>query len=220
MVDPAHSKKRGSDNTAMAVVGIDAGGNKYLLDGLRHKMNLRERWEALRGLRRVWLAQPGVQMVRVGYERYGMQADLEYFEEQMQREKDAFDIAELNWVSNTQNVSAKGGQSKDDRVQRLVPDFASKRFYLAEAVKEESARQRRIREQGQGYRIFKPQAKRDHEGNLYRLNAGFLEEYLFYPFSAKKDLIDAVSRLYDMEPVPPILVDETALEPALFDDGV
>lgn len=213
MVDPAHSKKKGSDNTAMAVVGIDAGGNKYLLDGFRHKMNLRERWEAMKGLRRVWLAQPGVQLVKVGYERYGMQSDLEYFEEQMQREKEAFDITELAWTSD-------GAQSKDDRVQRLVPDFAAKRFYLAAVVQGETANQRRIREQGQGFRIFQPVSKRDHEGHIYRLNAGFLEEYLTYPFSSKKDLIDAVSRLFDMEPVPALLVDESALEPALYEDGL
>src|SRR5690606_8081515 len=40
MVDPASSKKRGSDYTAMAVIGVDANLNKYLLDGYRHKMNL------------------------------------------------------------------------------------------------------------------------------------------------------------------------------------
>jgi phage terminase large subunit-like protein len=213
MVDPASSKKKGSDNTAMAVVGIDAGGNKYLLDGYRHKMNLRERWENMRGLRKVWMAQPGVQLVKVGYERYGMQSDLEYFEEQMQREREAFDITELAWTSD-------GAQSKDDRVQRLVPDFAAKRFYLAAVTPTETANQRRIREQGQAFRIFKPVSKKDHEGHLYRLNAGFLDEFLTYPFSAKKDLIDAVSRLYDMEPVPPILIDESQLEPVLYDDGL
>jgi phage terminase large subunit-like protein len=213
MVDPAHSKKKGSDNTAMAVVGIDSGGNKYLLDGFRHKMGLRERWEAMRGLRKVWIAQPGVQMVKVGYERYGLQADLEYFEEQMQREKDAFHIDELNWVS-------EGGQSKDDRVQRLQPDFMSKRFYLAAVVQGETANQKRIREQGQSFRIFRPVNRRDHEGNIYSLNKGFLEEYLTYPFSAKKDLIDAVSRVFDLEPVAPTIIDERVLEPEVYDDGM
>jgi phage terminase large subunit-like protein len=213
MVDPAHSRKKGSDNTAMAVIGIDSGGNKYLLDGYRHKMGLRERWEALRGLRKVWLAQPGVQMVRVGYERYGMQADLEYFEECMRREGDAFEIIELNWTSD-------GAQAKDDRVQRLQPDFASKRFYMSAVVQGETANQRRIREQGQSFRIFKPVTRRDQDGNLYSLNKGFLDEFLTYPFSAKKDLIDAVSRIYDMEPVAPILIDERALEPEVYQDGM
>ena len=212
MVDPAHSKKKGSDNTAMAVIGIDAGNNKYLLDGYRHKMGLKERWEALRGLRRVWMAQPGVQMVKVGYERYGMQADLEYFEMEMLKDKDAFEIIELNWTSD-------GAQAKDDRVQRLQPDFQSKKFYLAAVVDGETANQKRIKEQGQAFRVFAPVKRRDHENNVYSLNRGFLEEFLTYPFSAKKDLIDAASRLYDMEPVVPIIIDERALEPETFNDG-
>lgn len=212
MVDPAHSKKKGSDNTAMAVIGVDSGNNKYLLDGYRHKMGLKERWEALKGLRRVWMNQPGVQSVKVGYERYGMQADLEYFEEQMQRDRDAFEIHELNWTSD-------GAQAKDDRVQRLQPDFQSKKFFLAAITPTETANQKRIREQGQAFRIFQPVKRRDHEGNMYSLNQGFLEEYLTYPFSAKKDLIDASSRLYDMEPTPPIIIDERMLEPDSFVDG-
>lgn len=212
MVDPAHSKKKGSDNTAMAVIGIDAGGNKYLLDGYRHKMGLKERWTAMAGLRKVWMAQPGVQMVKVGYERYGMQADLEYFEEQMLATKDAFEIIELNWVSD-------GGQSKDDRVQRLQPDFQSRKFYLAAVVDGETANQKRIKAQGQSFRVFQPVKRRDHEGNVYSLNRGFLEEYLTYPFSAKKDLIDATSRVYDMEPVVPIIIDESSLMPEIYADG-
>ena len=222
LVDPAHSKKKDSDNTGIAVIGIDATGNKFLLDGMRHKMGLKERWQALAGLRKVWTAQPGVQMVRVGYERYGMQADLEYFEEQMQLTKDHFEIVELNWTSD-------GTRAKEDRVQRLQPDFASHRFFMAmvcrrrdpatgNMVEFETANQRKVREAGQGFRIFRPVMRRDHEGNVYSLNKGFLEEYLHFPFSAKKDLIDAASRLFDMNPVPPIVIDERATEPEAFND--
>ncbi len=238
MVDPANSKKKGSDNTAMAVVGVDTANNKFLLDGYRHKMGLRERWVALRGLRRYWMQQPGVQMVKVGYERYGMQADLEYFEEQMLQDKDHFEILELNWVS-------EGQQSKDDRVQRLQPDFMQKKFHLAmvcmrkvpvlgpdsqplknaagdeitEMVPYETANQKKAREAGYGFRIFNPVRRKDHEGNAYSLNKGFLEEFLMYPFSPKKDLIDACSRIYDMEPVPPIVIDQSELEPPTYADG-
>jgi hypothetical protein len=222
MCDPAHSKKKDSDNTGIAVIGIDATGGKWLLDGMRHKMGLKERWQAIAGLRKVWTAQPGVQMVRVGYERYGAQSDMEYFEEQMLLTKDPFEIVELNWTSD-------GTRAKEDRVQRLQPDFASHRFFMAMVcerldpatgtrVKFETARQKQVRESGQAFRLFHPVMRRDHEGNVYSLNKGFLEEYLFFPFSAKKDLIDAASRIYDMEPVPPVIVDQRALEPETFND--
>lgn len=212
MVDPANSKKKGSDNTAMAVIGIDAGGNKYLLDGYCHKMSLSERWMALYGLRKVWLAQPGVQMVKVGVEKYGMQADMEYFEEKMLAQKDVFEITELNWVNT-------GSQSKIDRIQRLQPDFQAKKFHLAVVSDGETANQRRIREQGQSFRIFSPVKRRDHEGNLYSLNKSLLDEFLTFPFSAHDDMLDSVSRLYDMEPVPPIIIDERSLMPEIFEDG-
>ncbi len=238
-VDPANSLKKESDNTAMAVIGIDATNNKFLLDGYRHKMQLKERWELLRGLRRYWMAQPGVQMVKVGYERYGMQADMEYFEEQMLLDKDAFEIVELSWTRD-------GTNTKEDRVQRLQPDFKSGRFYLAQLCVRhvpvigsngvallngqgdpitkpepyETATQKRCLESGQGFRVFKPVTRKDHEGNLYSLNKSFLEEYLTFPFSAKKDFVDAASRIYDMEPVPPVVIDERALEPQAHADGV
>lgn len=219
MVDPAHSRKKDSDNTAMAVVGVDASGQRWLLDGYRHKMGLQQRWLALKGLRRKWLRMPGVQLVKCGYERYGMQADLEHFELEMKREGEFFEIIELNWVS-------EGGQSKDDRVQRLQPDFMGRKFHLAAVCTDkdgkayETRNQIAAREAGQAYRIFKPVYQRDEDGSLYSLNKGFLDEFLTYPFSAKKDLIDATSRLFDMDPLPPVIVDERALQPEVFADGV
>lgn len=224
MVDPASSKKKGSDNTAMAVIGVDAAMNFWLLDGYRHKMNLRERWLNMRNLRRKWLSRPGVQMVKVGYEKYGMQSDMEYFEMEMQREGDAWEIVELNWV-------LEGSQSKNDRVQRLVPKFLQRQFHMAMVcVKEDpdtqkmvpykTANQLKMEREGKGFRVFEPVRQRDHENNLYSLNKGFLDEYLFFPFSSKKDLIDAVARIFDMEPVAPILIDQSTLEPATYVDGL
>jgi hypothetical protein len=218
MVDPAHSRKKDSDNTAIAVVGVDPSNQYWLLDGYRHKMGLMQRWNALRGMRRKWMRMPGVQSVSCGYERYGMQADLEFFELEMQKDRDAFEITELNWVS-------EGGQSKDDRVQRLQPAFMQKKFHLAavcvgkDGKPYETRNQLAAREAGEAYRIFKPVFQKDEDGNLYSLNKGFLDEFLTYPFSAKKDLIDAVSRVFDMSPVAPILIDQSALEPEAFVDG-
>jgi len=212
LCDPASSRKKGSDRTAIAVIGIDAAGNKWLLDGYRHKMGLSERYQCIRGLRKSWSAMPGVQQVRVGYERYGSTSDLEYFEEQMQRDRDSFEIVELAWPR-------EGPGAKYDRIQRLEPDFRNGRFFLAAVVPSETRAQRGMRDKGQAFRIFSPIRRRDHEGHIYSLNKSFIEEYLVVPFAVHDDLIDAASRIYDIDPVPPFLVDETALEPEIFADG-
>lgn len=215
MIDPASSKKKGSDRTAMAVVGVDAARNKYLLDGFCHKMSLPERWKNMVQLRRHWMRQMGVQTVHVGYERFGMRSDLEHFEEKMLETGETFEIRELNWPQDSP-------AAKQDRIQRLVPDFARASFYLPAAITREvdgkkvvaeSARQVKMREEGQAWRILKPTVRRDHEGSAYSLTKIFLDEYLVYPFSKHDDFLDAVSRLYDMDYQPPIVVDERALEP-------
>lgn len=213
MCDPASSRKKGSDYTAIAVIGVDAGDNWYLLDGYRHKMKLSERWQRLRDLRRRWLAEPGVQMVRVGYERFGLDDAMEYFEERMRLEKESFEIVELAWPR-------EGPGSKVDRVQRLEPKFRGGKFFLSAAVEQETSAQRRMRESGQAHRIFTPVKRVDENGKAYALNRVFLDEYLTFPFSPTKDFVDAASRIYDMEPRPPVIVDERALEPEVFADGI
>ncbi len=73
-------------------------------------------------------------------------------------------------------------------------------------------------DQGQGYRVLKRVKRRDSEKNIYDLCEQFKQQVLFFPFGALVDLIDATSRLYDMEYVPPIIVDEADLVPEAFDD--
>ena len=234
-IDPARSMKRGSANTAMAVIGVDAGRNKYLLDGYNHRMDLKGRWEALKRLRAHWLNQPGVQAVHVGYEAYGAQADLDYFRERMEVERDSFPIVELAWPRDSE-------VAKDDRVQRLGPDFRSHKFYLPAlmSVRGElrwwdfgesgdeiryrdftapSAIQRRVTQEGNPYRVCKPILRADSEGNSYDLARMFVEQAALYPFAPLKDLMDAASRIYDMDPRPPVVIDEAETLPEAFADG-
>jgi hypothetical protein len=123
MADPSGGRHATSDNTAIAVIGVAAGGAKFLLDGFCHRMTLSQRWQALRGLNHRWSALPGVQHVAVGYERYGMQSDDEYFYEQMELEHRRklpnahFPIQELNWPR-------EGGNSKQERVERLEEEIS------------------------------------------------------------------------------------------------
>jgi phage terminase large subunit-like protein len=212
MADPASSKKKTSDRTAMAVIGIDAARNKYLLDGYHHRMGLAERWQRLRELRKVWKDMPGVQQVYVGYERFGLTDALEYFEEKMRTESDPFVITELNWPRD-------GEASKYDRIQRLEPDFRNGRFYIAASVDNETTNQRKVREAGEEFRIFTPRKRVDENGERYGINERFLAEFLVYPFAKHDDFLDAMSRVYDMDPQPPILMDQAALAPEVYADG-
>lgn len=212
LCDPASSRKKGSDRTAMPVVGIDATRNKWLLGGYCHKMGLAERWTKMRDLWKYWSAMPGVQTVNVGYERYGLLDALEHFEERMLIEKISFPITEVSWP-------AEGGNAKYDRIQRLEPDFRNGRWRLAAALDQESKAQAELREAGQAYRIFTPARHKDQDGNVYSLNKMLLDEYLVYPYSAHDDLLDGMSRVYDMDPAPPVIVEQGSLEPECFVDG-
>jgi ribosomal protein L40E len=238
LVDPARSMKKGSANTAIAVIGIDAGRNKYLLDGFNHRMDLKRRWEALKLIRTAWINAPGVQMVQVGYEAYGAQADLDYFSERMEVEKDAFPIEELKWPRD-------GEASKDDRVQRLGPDFRSHKFYLPALILSRgkpcfwklepgtagglefkytpqnglTSLMQRVTNEGSPFRVVKALWRVDSENNLYDLTRQFIEQAMLYPFAPLKDVMDAASRIYDMDPRPPVLIDESDTLPEVFADG-
>ena len=210
--DPARSMKKGSANTAMTVQGVDAGRNKYLLDGYNHRMDLKTRWELLSGLRKYWANQPGVQNVWVGYEVYGALADMDYFKEQMDIAGHSFPIVELSWPRD-------GEGSKDDRVQRLGPDIRAHKYYLPKTVDGVTSTQLKVMEAGQGYRVAKPIKRKDSDANLYDLSKQLVEQILFYPFAPLKDLIDAAARIYDMEPKPPQIIDSKELEPECFMDS-
>jgi hypothetical protein len=213
MCDPASSKKAGSDSTAIAVVGVDAQSNKYLLDGYHHKMSLDERWDAMKFLYQKWNREPGVQTVQVGYEKYGMQSDIEHFEQMMKIEGFHFSIKELKWPRS-------GGGSKKDRVQRLEPDFKNENFFLPKEGEGLTSLQKKMKSSGEEYRIAKNIKHRDHNGRMYDLTQNFIVEYLIFPYGSHDDLIDAMSRLYDMDYTPAMLYDEVENEPKVYADGI
>jgi hypothetical protein len=61
--------------------------------------------------------------------------------------------------------------------------------------------------------VSKQIKRKDHEGNIYDLAEQFKVQLYYFPFGGLKDIVDAASRIYDMEPSPPILIDERSLEP-------
>ncbi|MDR1490664.1 MAG: hypothetical protein LBS65_09340 [Desulfovibrio sp.] len=117
IADPASAKKKDSDYTSMWVVGLNTDNNYYVLDGVHDRLNLAERSHALFNLHRKW------NPLRVGYEKYGMQADIEHFQYRMEQENYRFGIVEL------------GGQMpKADRIRRLVPVFEQGRVYFPNRI--------------------------------------------------------------------------------------
>lgn len=209
LVDPARSKKKDSANTAMAVIGVDKALNKFLLDGYNHKMDLVERWVFMKNLYVRWMRQPGVQTVRVGYEKFGAQSDLDYFQEQMKMPgQPSFEIVELGWP-------ADGEGAKTDRVQRLGPDFRSHKFYLPYPTKKDTMTsiQRRMIAEGRDELVSTAIRRKDENGEIYDLGDQFKLQAHYFPYGSLKDLVDAASRIYDMDVKPPVIIDTTALEP-------
>ena len=237
LVDPSKGKGVRSDRTAIAVIGIDQGGIKYLLDGYCHRMKLSERWEAIKALKRKWESHPGVQMVRVGYEQYGMLDDISVMQQMMRDERNVFDIVELK-------TPESGGHSKLDRIERLEPDIRNGRFRFpvtvhnpdggglcywsvwterhAEKASNDGIKAKynigqilfrpaetltkkmlEMERTGERHRFVQAIRRRDENGGIYDLTRIFIHELARHPFAAHDDLIDAASRIYDINPCPP-----------------
>jgi hypothetical protein len=218
IVDPSGGRTKRSDRTAMAVIGVDANANKFLLDGFCHRMKLSERWDHLRRLHQRWDRATGVMNVTVGYEEYGLQADVEYIEERQEVENVRFPIKKIGWVR-------EGSQSKEDRIQRLEPDFKESRFYLPATIYRaeeggdcfwegkphgvelrraygKTSAQRRIAAAGEAWRVAETLIRRDENNQLYDLSYELMMELRDFPNAVHDDLSDAVSRIYDLDIVP------------------
>jgi hypothetical protein len=267
LVDPSMGVTERSDRTAIAVIGIDQGSNKYLLDGVCHRMKLSERWDYIKQFKRKWERHPSVKGVKIGYERYGMQVDLEVMQDMMIRENNWFPIEELK-------TKQRGQHAKPDRIRRLEPDIRGRRFLfpcvayngdfgapghricywsiwtekdkkalterikaaeetgdddLAESLEPALAynigqitfrpmhgltrRQRDCEKTGQNYRIVTALQRRDEQGKIYDLTRVFFDELLRHPFALHDDLIDAASRIYDLDPQAPDVHEAQSTEP-------
>lgn len=117
LCDPASGKKKDSDYTVMAVIALGDDGNYYIVDGIRDRLNLTERANALIKLHRKWSP------LKTGYEKYGKDSDIEHIQDMQGRESYRFNIIPLG-----------GSQKKEDRIQALVPLFEQGRFYIPEKM--------------------------------------------------------------------------------------
>lgn len=84
---------------------------------VRDRLNLKERADMVFYLHRTW------RPLHVGYEKYGMQADIEYIKEKQQRENYRFTVTELG-----------GSMPKLDRIKRLIPSLEQGRWYFPNSM--------------------------------------------------------------------------------------
>ncbi len=113
LIDPANEKKASNDYTVMLVVGLGPDENYYVIDMVRDRLSLTERAAVLFRLHRKYRPKG------VGYEQYGMQADIAHMKDKMKRDNYNFKIVPLG-----------GGLAKADRIKALIPIFEQHRMYL------------------------------------------------------------------------------------------
>lgn len=115
IVDPANEKKKSNDYTVITVLGLGADNNYYTIDWVRDRLSLTERGNMLFYMHRKYKPKD------VGYEHYGMQADIAYLKDKMKRDNYNFKITPLG-----------GNLAKVDRIKALIPIFEQGRMYLPE----------------------------------------------------------------------------------------
>ena len=165
LCDPANEKKKkltGTDYTVYWLWGLDDNDNKFLVDAVRDKLTLTERWTYIKKMRK---KHRGIQ--RIGYEQYGMTADIQHFESMMEIEGNYFGHLFVELGGNK--------LSKADRIARLIPAFEQGRIYLPQHLEYED--------------------KEGNIVDLVKVFVD--EEYLRFPFSTHDDLLDAASRIED-----------------------
>jgi predicted phage terminase large subunit-like protein len=127
LVDPASGKKKDNDYTAGFVIGLGPDRNIYVHDMIRDRLSLTERATLLMNWHRKY------QPMAVGYEQYGMMADIEHIRDVQDRENYRFDI-----------IPVGGTMAKADRIRRLIPWFEKGRVFLPPSMPKTSYEGRTI----------------------------------------------------------------------------
>lgn len=114
LVDPANKRKKKSDYTAMLVVGVDSERRKHIIDGIRDKLDPKQRIDEALMLIRNW------NVSTVGWEEVGLGDDNFYLEERRRELKMSFGIFPINTVK----------VAKEDRIRNILMPEYSKHEWL------------------------------------------------------------------------------------------
>ena len=182
-VDPANSKSKRSDYTAMVVIGAGEDGKYYLADGIRDKLSLSERIDKIFGLVQKW--SDGPTMPKVFWEQSGLSSDTEMLSVAMRERNFFFPLMAMTTKPRLMfdPRMSPGGSLKEQRIMSLEPLFRNYRIVIAEEI---------------------PQV--NYQGILENVASKFIDdEYLTFPFGDHDDFFDALSRIADAETGPMIV---------------
>ena len=112
---PRMRKRRTTTTRFSGWSGWATDKNYYIIRAIRDRLSLTERANVLFKLHQDY------RPLSVGYEKYGMQADIQHYKDRMERDNYRFGIQELG-----------GTMPKNDRIKQLVPIFEQGRVYLPE----------------------------------------------------------------------------------------
>lgn len=166
LCDPAlfvnTKRHKRSDYTTIGIIGAGADQNYYFLDGVRARLRVDERADTLFRLHRKW------RPLAVGYEEYGLQADVVELKARMERENYRFPIIELGRTGEWHNLS------KEHRISTLIPLAKTGRLWFPN-----------------------PETK-GRDPMLAQLVQTFItEEWNKYPACRYDDMLDMMSRIND-----------------------
>lgn len=121
IVDKAKKNSRQAsyknDPTAMIAIGVDNKRQIWILDMVRDRLGLADKWNAMVRLTQKWDIED------VYYEQFGAVEDKEYYEERMERDGIYFKLEEFG-----------SKEAKHDRIYRLVPPFQSRKILLPKYI--------------------------------------------------------------------------------------
>lgn len=115
MCDPAGSKDKISDSTVIAVIGCTPDRRFYLVDMIRDKLDVYERYQALKEMCKKH------DPYDVYYEKQALNSDLEVFDREMERDKYFFSIDKFQ-------TNEAGAKKK--RIRSLGSLFRKKEFWI------------------------------------------------------------------------------------------
>lgn len=121
--NPAYStlNVRKLDYSVMVLLGAGKGRKLYLVDLLRDKISLKDKWEQLK----LWHKRYPI--MTTGYEEFGNQKDREYFDEKMREEGFYFHITPIKYKRGD-------GEEKSQRINILTEYFPEGKIVLPKSL--------------------------------------------------------------------------------------